>query len=314
MNVGAITEASCAEGICKVCRSKSQYFFSLDNKLGKPPVLDIFLCNYCGLLFVANTLTVEQIAHAHGMLDQTKYYQEIAVSTERKISRAVRDIRKLLPSGPNNSSLLDIGCGDGHFLEALTKTFPSIRVAGHELPGESATACQTKGLTVFTCALEDLSQQFSIISLLDVAEHIPHPNRTFVSCHSLLKTDGHIYIHTPRRCFWDNVFLALTKIPGLRNLSRTWFHTRLSIFHLQLWTDKALKLSLQKAGFEFVYLKSEMELSWPLDMYVRVYLGQKLHFSPVLMMVATAFAKVLFVWLRTLRNKAICLAQKRGDA
>ena len=213
----------------------------------------------------------------------------------------------------NPAYILDIGCGYGQFLEGLTKLNPSIRAVGQELPGQAASACQTKGFQVLTCALEDVSEQFSIISLLDVAEHIPQPNTTFTACNSLLKTDGYIYIHTPRRCFWDNLFLALIRMPGLWKLSKSWFRTRLSIFHLHLWTDKSLKLSLQKAGFDLIYLKSEMELSWPLDRYVKLYLGKNLYYSPALIMIATVLAKVIFVRLRTLRNKAICLGKKRGD-
>jgi len=313
MNIAAIHDASRFDRTCKICSSKSKYVFSIDGKQGHAPVLDIFLCGYCGLLFVGNPVTNEQLARAYETFDQNKYYQEIATSMGRKVSRAIGDINILLHNDPPHSSILDIGCGYGHFLEALTKLSPSIHAVGQEFPGQSASVCQSKGFKVYTCALEDISEQFSIVSLLDVAEHIPQPNRMFEACYSLLETNGYIYIHTPRRCFWDNLFLRLIRIPGLCRFSRSWFRTRVSIFHLHLWTDKALKLSLQKAGFQVVYLKSEMELSWPVDMYVRVYLGRKLHFSPGLLRIATVFAKVLFVWLRTLKNKAICLGEKRGD-
>jgi len=313
MNIPAIHDASRFDRTCKICSSKSKYVFSIDWKQGHPPVLDIFLCGYCGLLFVGNPITNEQLTDAYDTIDQNKYYQEIATSTEGKVSRTIDDIGKVVHSGPTNLSILDIGCGYGHFLEALTKLNPSIRAVGQELPGQAASACQSKGFKVYTCALEDISEQFSIVSLLDVAEHIPQPNTTFTACNSLLKTDGYIYIHTPRRCFWDNLFLALIRMPGLWKLSKSWFRTRLSIFHLHLWTDKSLKLSLQKAGFDLIYLKSEMELSWPLDRYVKLYLGKNLYYSPPLIMVATVLAKVIFVRLRTLRNKAICLGKKRGD-
>lgn len=313
MNIGVIRDASRVETTCKICNSKSKYVFSLNTEHGKPYPLDIFLCSYCGLLFVGTPITNEQLAHAYGTLDQTKYYQQIEISTGRKVSRAINDLSILLENDSGNSSLLDVGCGYGHLLEALSKLNPSVRAVGQELPGESASVCQTKGFKVLTCVLEDISERFSIISLLDVAEHIPHPNRTFSACYSLLKKDGYIYIHTPRRCIWDNLFLGLIKMPILCKLSRMWFRTRLSMFHLHLWTDEALKLSLQKAGFQLVYLKSEMELSWPLEMYVKVYLGKTLHFSPVLIMMGTVIARVLFVWLRTLKNKAICLGKKRGD-
>ena len=317
MNFAVSHDQSLSERTCKICSSKSKYVFALHNRHGDPEFLDIFLCRYCGLLFVGNPITEKQLAYAYARLDQEKnrneYYQEIAPSTAKKVSRAIDDICGLLRDGSNNSSILDIGCGYGHLLEALTKLNPSMLAAGHEVPGQSASFCQEMGLRVFTCSLEDIPEQFSIISLLDVAEHIPQPNRTFAMCYSLLKADGYIYIHTPRRCFWDNVFLGLRKIPGLRKLSRLWFRARVSIFHLHLWTDKSLTLALQKAGFQLVYLKPEMELSWPLDRYVKVYFGHKFYFSSVFITIATGLAKIEGLWMRTLKNKAICLGQKKRD-
>jgi uncharacterized membrane protein len=67
------------------------------------------------------------------------------------------------------------------------------------------------------------------------------------------------------------------------------------------------------AGFKLVYLKSEMELSWPLNRYTKVYLGDKLHVPALVVRVATALAGILFLRLGTLRNKAICLAQRGED-
>lgn len=310
MKTDGIGNAIYNERACKICSNKSKYLVSMGNKHGEPHILDIFLCTYCGLLFVGNPISDEQLAYAYRTLDLDKYYQEIAITTDSKISRALYNLNSLLRNCTNNSSVLDVGCGYGHLLEALRKLYPSVRAFGQELPGHSASICQAKGFKVFMCALENIYEQFSIIVLLDVAEHVPWPVHTFVACYSLLKKDGYIYIHTPRRCFWDNLFLSLIKVPGFRKLSKAWLRTRLSIFHLNLWTDKALRLSLRKAGFELVYLKSEMEFSWPLDRYTKVYLEEKLHFPPLIVKMAMGLAKALFVWLGTLKNKAICLGQK----
>lgn len=313
MNIGAIRDAIRVERTCKICGNRSKYVLSMNNEHGAPHVLEIFLCSYCGLLFVGNPITDDLLSYAYSTLDTRKYYREVASTSEEKISQALNDVNSLMRSFANYPTVLDVGCGYGHFLSALTKSHSSIRAVGHELPGDSASVCKSKGFKVFTCNLEDISDKFSVITLLDVAEHVPQPNLIFAACYSLLKKDGYIYIHTPRRCFWDNLFLALIKMPGFRKMSRAWLRTRVSIFHLHLWTDKALKLSLQKAGFQLVYLKSKMELSWPLDRYTKLYLGEIFHFPPLLVKMATGLANILFVWLGTLRNKSICLVQKRHN-
>lgn len=295
---------------CKVCGNEARYLLSLNNEHGEPHFLDLFLCTCCGLLFVGNPITEDQLAHAYGTLDWKRYYREIDSATRGKIMRALEDFAPLLPGFTNHSAVLDVGCGYGHFLEVFHQSYPFVRVLGHELQGEPVSACEAKGFKVFTCALEEIPEQFYLIVLLDVAEHVPQPNRTFAACRSLLKRGGYVYIHTPRRCFWDSFFLFLAKIPGMGRLSGVWLRTRVSIFHLQLWTDKALEMSLKMAGFQLLYLKSELELSWPLDRYARVYLGEKLNFPPLLVRIATRIANLLFVRLGTLKNKAICLGQR----
>ncbi|MBI2360124.1 MAG: class I SAM-dependent methyltransferase, partial [Deltaproteobacteria bacterium] len=244
--------------LCKVCGQEAKYYLSIPNDHGEPQVLHLFLCRHCGLLFVGNPVTDAQLAHAYGTLDWQQYYKEIGFATAGKIARALDDLRALVPVSANHRSVLDVGCGYGHFLDALSRAYPSVRAAGSELQGEPALACRARGFTVFTCDLEEVGEKFNIVALLDVAEHVPSPNRTFAACHSLLEKEGYIYIHTPRRCVWDNLFLFLARIPGSRRFSKAWLRTRVSIFHLQLWTDKALKLALEKTGFGLVYLKSEL--------------------------------------------------------
>ena len=296
---------------CKVCGHEASYLLSIYNEHGEPQLLDLFLCPHCGLLFVGNPITLDQLAYAYGTLDWKKYYQEIAIATGGKVACAVNDLYSLFSNPGDRDSVLDVGCGYGHFLEVFKGSRPFVRVAGHELQGEPASACEAKGFKVFTCNLEEISDKFDLIVLLDVAEHVPDPNRTFAACHSLLKMGGHIYIHTPRRCFWDSFFLVMAKIPGMRQMSKAWLRTRVSIFHLQLWTDRALELSLKMAGFQLVYLKPELELSWPLERYSRIYLGEKLSVPAPLVRMATSIADLLFVRLGTLKNKAICLGQRK---
>lgn len=306
-----IRDASQLRRACKVCGKESSYLFSMRNEHGEPGVLDIFSCSYCGLLFVGNALLDHQLAFAYQTLDSVTYYSNIATNTATKVSRALHDLESILAGSRNAVSVLDVGCGYGQFLQALARSHPSVRAVGQELPGQCASACEAKGLNVSTCPLEAISDRFRIVVLLDVIEHVADPNGMLRECYSLLERNGFVYIHTPRRCFWDTLFMVLITLPGVRRLSKAWLRTRVSVFHLHLWTDKALRLSLDGAGFEIKRLKSEMALSWPVEEYVRVYLGEKLGLASPVLRVVSGLAQVLFVRLRTLRNKAICLAQKK---
>ena len=292
---------------CKVCASDTHYVYSIDNDVaGKRILLDIFSCTRCKLLFVGTPLTEQQLAESYSTLDASAYYAQVGDTTRDKAVRSVKDLGPLLQG--SNPSVLDVGCGYGHFLEAFRDQYPSIRLAGRELPGGPAEACRKKGFEVYTTELYEIPEAFQTIVLLDVAEHVPDPNTTFEECRALLESEcGHLYLHSPRRCLWDELFLTIVKAPGLRRFARLWLRSRVSVFHLQLWTDEALKISFEKAGLRVVYLRKELELSWPVEHYVRIYLR---NLPDPLVKLAVSTINFVFVRLKTLQNKAICLARK----
>jgi SAM-dependent methyltransferase len=274
-----------------------------------PAKLDVFRCSYCKLVFVGTPISAQDLAFAYDSHDIEAYYDDVGETTYAKVMRSVSDIRTELMRF-EDPAVLDVGCGYGHLLEALRAKYPELRIAGTELPGRSADVCRAKGLRVFTGDLHEMDEKFSIVVLLDVAEHLPSPNETFDACNAMLNPRGRIYIHTPRTCFWDELSVMCTRVPALRELALLWLRARVSIFHLQLWTDEALQIALGQAGFDVLYLRRELELSWPIKRYVETYLGRRTVPSPVVW-AAAELASFVLVRLGTLRNKAVCLAEKR---
>lgn len=294
---------------CKVCGHQAIYAYSRGNGSEDLQILDVFLCCYCGLLFVGNRISADELSQAYDRMDAKSHYAEIGETTYLKASRALEDLDDLLNQNTGDIALLDVGCGYGHLLDVTAKSYPLVEIFGHELPGDCASACREKGFTIYTGSLEEIRQDFSIITLLDVAEHVAQPNSFFSACRKLLRRHGHIYIHTPRRCFWDTLFLKMIHVPGLKKIGQDWLDRRISIYHLQLWTDKALRLSLQKAGFDLVYMHSTTELSWPLELYTKIFLWEKCHVPGFLLGLLTQLINVLFVRLGMLQNKAICMGR-----
>jgi 2-polyprenyl-3-methyl-5-hydroxy-6-metoxy-1,4-benzoquinol methylase len=298
--------------ICKVCKSPSRYAYMIESSNGASDLM-VFRCTYCRLLFIGTPVTSRALESAYESLDTDAYYEQVGETTSAKVARALSDLRPLLLTTSKDPAVLDVGCGYGHLLEALRNQNPALRIAGTELPGASADVCRAKNLKVFTCDIQEIEERFSAVVLLDVAEHLAIPNRTFAECNAVLNCGGYIYLHTPRICFWDEISLALVRVPLFSSLARLWLRTRISIFHLQLWSDEALKISLNQAGFDPVYMHRELELSWPLRRYVETYLARRMRFPSPLIWLVTTLASLILVRLGTLRNKAICLAQKQRD-
>lgn len=284
--------------------------FDLPCEFHPKRTLSFFLCPKCGLLF-AEPVEDGLLAQAYGSLDQNQYYESTEREARIKALSSAKDVgQALLTNGSLSNCVLDIGCGFGHFMDEYKRLYPDALVAGQELPGKAISACRAKGFAVYECDLDAIPDQFSATTLLDVAEHVPNPIKTFHSLAKLLRSGGLVYIHTPRRFFIDTMSLTVVRFPLLRNIAVKWLQTRVSIYHLQLWTDKALLEALKQTGFKLLYFRRTRELSWPVERYVEVYLEKKYHAPLPVVLIAKLFSKVLFSTPWLTRNKAICAAVK----
>ena len=102
----------------------------------------------------------------------------------------------------NAKRLLDIGCGTGEFITFFKQH--EWEVMGFELSSEAANIAKSKGLEVFSLSLEEFlveyphySSTFSVITLLNVLEHIPNPVRFLNLIKKLLPRGGVIVIQVP---------------------------------------------------------------------------------------------------------------------
>jgi 2-polyprenyl-3-methyl-5-hydroxy-6-metoxy-1,4-benzoquinol methylase len=105
-----------------------------------------------------------------------------------------------LSSLHNIEYVLDIACGDGHFLERFKEL--GCQVYGTEYDRESTSICEAKGITMlsgsFMPQLPDrISAGFDLVILTEVIEHINNPNEVLGHIYKLLKPGGLIFITTP---------------------------------------------------------------------------------------------------------------------
>lgn len=292
--------------LCKVCGVHAMYAFSLGQVAA--PDLEVHLCPGCGLLFVGNTPTEQLLAEMYSEPQESNYYTEIATETHGKNLKAAKDITSLLAKF-SNPVVCDLGCGDGQFLQLLRAVDPNMELCGAEISKPRAAVARSKGFQIIEHSISKEEKRFSLVTMLDVAEHVADPVGVFTDCRKSLLPGGKIYIHTPCRCFWDSLSLLLIRVPGLRRVGMKWLKTRVSAAHLHLWTSKALSIALTKAGFRMSRLTRELELSWPLESYVAVYLRKNSRTPAFLVNVAGFLADLIFIRLHTLKNKAICVGE-----
>jgi 2-polyprenyl-3-methyl-5-hydroxy-6-metoxy-1,4-benzoquinol methylase len=295
---------------CKICDGLGKYICTTRNEHGSVKEIQNYRCLKCGLVFVANVLTDNQLNEAYDTLDWARYYSEIKEENAAKIKSACLSLKDLT-AGNSSKCILDIGCGNGEFLHQL-RDEGYVSLAGHEIPGAELRHLELMGIKVY----RDMdwssvpSGAFDVITMLDVAEHVRRPVELFEQCFRMLRMGGYLYFHTPVVTKLDRTMHSMAALPVIGKLGRIWQRGRTSIFHLQNYTDKALQLALSRVGFAEIQIRKRNELSWPVHRYVRVYLCEKQHLPSGL---APILAPLFYPLLATdffNSNKGIVTAQK----
>jgi 2-polyprenyl-3-methyl-5-hydroxy-6-metoxy-1,4-benzoquinol methylase len=146
----------------------------------------------------------------------------------------------------NAASLLDMGCGEGHFLAMVEKRFPDMKVAGADLSEENIRYAG-KILSRTKLIREDASRirlprsSFDVVSALELLDHVESDTSLLSEARRLLKAKGTLIVSTP-----DSSMLLWRFIWGVwtRTLGRKW-----SEKHLREYDESGLEKLLNREGF-----------------------------------------------------------------
>ncbi len=141
---------------------------------------------------------------------------------------------------PENGSLLDVGCGNGAFLQAFSNVCPNWILTGSELDDKNKAAIEAIPTVqkLHVGELDNLEEQFDIISFIHVLEHIPSPASLLKSLHKKFTPNGVLLIQVPY--FADNPFDLLIAD------------------HCSHFTPKTLSKTLEAAGYTISLLRTDI--------------------------------------------------------
>ncbi|MGQ0506337.1 MAG: class I SAM-dependent methyltransferase [Myxococcaceae bacterium] len=160
----------------------------------------------------------------------------IAWSHRRRFETALQ-----LVEGVNRGALLDYGCGDGTFVEAVAPRF--LRVVGSELLQSTLDDCQARSVAknvefvLQSQMLRASSEQFDAITCMEVIEHCGDQAATQIldEMTRLLKPSGRIVISVPVEIGPSLLIKeTLRTLAGLRRLGDYAFKERYT--RAELWT------------------------------------------------------------------------------
>lgn len=194
------------------------------------------ICQGCGLVFQSPRMTEEETSTFY-QAEYRRIYQgkegPIARDFSTQNARALSLLGFVQPYIPTISSHLDIGCSTGLILQQFRKQYGCLPV-GIE-PGEAYRAyARQQGLAVYA-SLEELGEnvkdQFTLISMSHVLEHLPDPVG---------------YLVQLREALLDLKGWLLLEVPNL------YAHDSFETAHLVSYSSHTLVQVVEKAGYTLV--------------------------------------------------------------
>jgi methionine biosynthesis protein MetW len=129
---------------------------------------------------------------------------------------------------PNNTRVLDVGCGDGALMDFLVKE-KNIEVRGLELNQENVQECIYKGLPVIqgnaeTELYQFPKQSFDYVVLSQTLQAFYQPDKVL---RELLRIGKSVVVSIPNFGYWKvrTSLLFFGKMPVTKTLPNTWFNT-----------------------------------------------------------------------------------------
>tara|TARA_Y100000310_G_scaffold276043_1_gene292916 strand:+ start:4022 stop:4990 length:969 start_codon:yes stop_codon:yes gene_type:complete len=226
---------------CPLCNHPSKAF---RRGVREDPDRPVFVCSHCFLQFI------DPPTHDLREFYREKYRAQYDIDPARKLTPEQRFLvmRPLMRDAasrfkaavPKGSSVLEIGCSSGYFLDALGDGYDRF---GAEWNEEDAAFVRDVGeLPCEEGALTDIypGQQFTAIAALQVLEHQPDPVQFLKDCKERLIGGGYLYLELP------SSMDALNTVYNIKEHRDFWYREP----HITYWTRETLASVLGQVGLE----------------------------------------------------------------
>ena len=153
---------------------------------------------------------------------------------------------------PEKGNLLDIGCGNGAFLEIFSQKMRQWKLYGSEFDEKYQEEVEQipNVQKMHTEPLSQIDTKFDLISMIHVLEHIPHPVKILTEIKKMLTPNGLLFIQVPNPT--KNPFTTMIADHcshfTLDSISRILSKSGLSIIHYSTdWISREISLIVKKS-------------------------------------------------------------------
>ena len=251
-------------GNCEICGvnafGSTPMLATIDRRKGLQGKWNLATCGHCGVISLLPRPTAQELNDYYAAYsDQTanSYSTSVGATYPRfrrwfhKLSGDV-DPRDFIRC-TSKVRMLDYGCGRGVYLSYFHELGAS--VSGVEVAQDVVQSCRDRGFDVRASrddgAVPFDDQEFDIVYLMQVLEHLPEPRLFLSEMNRVLRPGGEAYIAIPNsKSIWRSVF------------GRNWVSGWFSPFHLFHYSADSLRDLLSNAGFNIEWVRSRTPESW----------------------------------------------------
>jgi len=170
---------------CLLCNSSTLYTLRRYDK-------DYLVkCKSCGFVFCKKIPTNDELTIHYQKYTRGGYVSPITIKRYKELLDKFELYRK-------TNNILDIGCGDGYFLEVAQ--LMGWNVYGTEYTDEAVATCTKKGINIHQGILNSDNYkgiEFDVITSFEVIEHIYNPQTELQNIKNILRNKGVFYFTTP---------------------------------------------------------------------------------------------------------------------
>ncbi|MBN1515394.1 class I SAM-dependent methyltransferase [Candidatus Sumerlaeota bacterium] len=219
---------------------------------GKLRALTLLKCDTCGLwAYDASAHHVDRTEDEFAGLDLEAYYAAMEQIRHQSSRRLLDVIEKHIT---NKGRMLDIGCSFGWFLDvAAERGWQTFGIEPSEIAIETARAGKHQLLHGEFPAAHFPGEQFDVVAMMDVLEHLPHGHDALREINKILRPGGLLVLKVPNRN--GGIYRAATLLYkatcGLASLP-LWRLWQLDFPYPHVWyfEPRQLRQALERAGFE----------------------------------------------------------------
>ncbi len=232
------------EALCPLCQERKKTKVWTEAQTGRYRFTYRQCCN-CGLIFLDPHPDEEEILQYYTQDYYGEGSHKFRSSLESfRLFFARERMRRTQKFFLSPGKALDIGCGQGTFLQLLKEEGWDCH--GTELTRESAFRASQKGISVSVGDVEEgqfTLQSFDLMSFWQVLEHLRDPMKILKALRPFLKKEGIVAISTP------NIDSLQAKV-----FTRRWFHLD-PPRHLCLFSPETLQRMMKFLGFSLVEIR-----------------------------------------------------------